>query len=80
MLCAKSGWNQLSGSWNELLNFVHVFLLICNHLPFERGDRGPSLKKNWIPSTQECFVSDLVEISRLVLEEKMKMWKVYKQS
>ena len=33
-------------------------------------------KKNWIPFTQRWFVPSLVEIDPVVLEKKMKMWKV----
>ena len=36
--------------------------------------------KNLSPFTQECFVPSLVEIGPVVLEKKMKMWKVYRQT
>ena len=36
-----------------------------------------SLEQTWIPITQGCFVPSLVEIGPVVLEKKMKMWKVY---
>ena len=39
--------------------------------------RGPSFEQTWIPFTQGCFVSCLVWIDPVVLEKKMKMWKVY---
>ena len=32
---------------------------------------------NLFPFTQGCFVQSLVEIGLVVLEKKMKMWKVY---
>ena len=35
----------------------------------------PSIEQNWIPITQG-FVPNLVEIGAVVLEDKMKMWKV----
>ena len=38
---------------------------------------GSSFEQSWIPFTQECFVPNLVEIGQVVLEKKMKMWKVY---
>ena len=34
-------------------------------------------KKNWVLSTLGCFVPSLIEIGPVVLEKKMKMWKVY---
>ena len=36
-----------------------------------------SFEQTWFPFTQECFVPNLVEISPVVLEKEMKMWKVY---
>ena len=39
--------------------------------------RGLSFEQTWIPFTQGCFVLSLVEIGSVVLEKKMKMWKVY---
>ena len=38
---------------------------------------GFSFEQTWIPFTQWCFVPILVEIDPVVLEKKMKMWKVY---
>ena len=38
MLCAKFGWNWLSGSGEEdFFNFVNVFSLFLYYLPLERG-------------------------------------------
>ena len=37
MHCAKFGWNWLSGSGEEDLNFVSEFSLFCNYLPLEKG-------------------------------------------
>ena len=37
---------------------------------------GPLFKRTWIPFTQGCFVSSFAEIDPLVLETKLKMWKV----
>ena len=39
--------------------------------------RGPSFAQTWIPFTQGCFAPSLVETGSVVLEKKMKMWKVY---
>ena len=52
----------------RFLNFVNVFSLFRNYLPLEQ---------TWIPFTQGCFVPSLIEIGPVVLEKKMKMWKVY---
>ena len=41
---------------------------------------GPPFELTLIPITQKCFVPSLVEIGRVVLEKKMKMWKVYRQT
>ena len=49
-------------------NFIIIF-------PWKR--MGPSFEQTWIPCTQGCFVPSLVEIGPMVLEKKMKMWKVY---
>ena len=43
-------------------------------------ERGPSFKQTWIPSIHGCFVPCLVEIGPVVLEKKLKMWKVYRQT
>ena len=56
--------------------FVNVFSLFGNYLPFGKG-RGPSFEQIWIPFSEGCFVTSLVEIGSVVLEMKMKMWKVY---
>ena len=37
MHCAKFGWNWPSGSGEDFLNFINVFLLFCNYLPLEKG-------------------------------------------
>ena len=41
---------------------------------------GPSFEQTWICFTQGYFVPSLVEIGQVVLEKKMKMWKVYRQT
>ena len=45
----------------------------------EKG-HGPSFEQTWIPSTQGCFVPSFVEIGPVVLEKKLKMWKVYRRT
>ena len=52
------------------------FRYLCNYLPLAKG-RAPLFEQTWIPFTQGCFVPSLVEIGPVVLEKKMKMWKVY---
>ena len=62
--------------------FVNVFLS-----PLGK-ERGPSFEQTWISFTQGCFVPSLVEIglvvlekwTGVVLEKKMKMWKVYRRT
>ena len=74
--CAKFGWNCTSGSGEEFfLNFVNIFLLFHNYLPLEMG---VALYLNNIESL--FFWPSLVEIGPVVLEKKMKMWKVYRRT
>ena len=51
--------------------FIHMKLS-----PLGKG-RGPSFEQTWIPLIHGCFVPSLVEICPVVLEKKMKMWKIY---
>ena len=70
MLCAKFGWNWLSGYGEEdfliLSMYFHYFVIIS---PSKRV--GPSFEQTWIPFTQGCFVPSLVEIGPVVLEKKI---------
>ena len=52
--------------------YFHSFVIIS---PWKR--HGPSFEQTQILFTQGCFVPSLVEIGRVVLEKKRKMWKVY---
>ena len=52
------------------------FRYLCNYLPLAKGGAF-HLNKLESPSTQGYFVPSLVEIGPVVLEKKMKMWKVY---
>ena len=56
-------------------NVFHYFIIIS---PWKKV--GPFTWKNYIPITQGYFVSSLVEIGPVVLEKKMKMQKVYRQT
>ena len=55
----------------KFLKFVNILSLCPYHLPFEKD---VTLKQ--IPFTQVCFVPSLVEIGQVVLEKKMKIWKI----
>ena len=79
ILCTQFGWNWPSGSGAE------DFLILSMHFRYfviiSLGKRwGPSFEQTWIPFTQGCFVPSSVEIGSVVLEKKMKMWKVDRQT
>ena len=78
MLCAKFCWNWHSRSVEEdfFFNFRQCIFAISWLSPGGKG-RGPSFGQTWIIFTQGCFVPSLVENGRVVLEKKVKMWKVY---
>ena len=75
-LCYKVGWNWLSGSWEDNFKFVNVFSLFRFYLPFEMVVALHLTKLESVSLHCPC----LVEISRVVLERKMEMWKVYRQT
>ena len=78
MLYAKFGWNEPRGSWEDFKIFLHNFAF---SILFPLGERpGPPFFQTWIRSTQECFVPSLVKIGPVVLEKKLKMWKVYRHT
>ena len=60
------------------LNIFNIILLFLLLFPLWEG-HGPSFEQTWISSTQGCFLSSLVEIGPVVLEKKLKMWKVNRQ-
>ena len=60
----------------KILKFRLCIFTILKLSRFGKG-RGPSFEQTWIPFTQGCFVPRLVEIGPVVIEKKMKMWKVY---
>ena len=76
ILCAKFGKNWPGGSWEEdfliLSMYFRYFVIIS---AWKRT--WSSFVQTWIPSTYGCFVPSLIEIGPLVLEKKVKMWKVY---
>ena len=64
--------------WTRFFNFVNEF---CYFVITPLGiGQGPSFEQTWIPLTQEWCVPSLVKIGPVVLEKKMKMWKVYRQT
>ena len=74
MLFVKFGWNWPSGFGEE--DFKKMFNIILHfryNLPLEKG-----VKQTWISSTQGCFEPSLVEIGPVVLDKKLKTWKVYR--
>ena len=71
-------WLKLS-QWFWRRRFLNIYIIIFFISPLSPlGEgRGPSFEKYLFPSTQKLFVRSLVEIDPVVLEKKMKMWKVY---
>ena len=81
MFRAKFDWNWPSGSGEEdFKNFVNVFLLFLYLLPSKKGRSRSNVQKNWIPFTRGCFVPSLVITGPVVMEKKLKMWEVYRQT
>ena len=79
MLCVKSGLKLALWFWRRwIFNFVKLFCYFIIISPWKRV--WPFTWKNLNPTTQGCFLPSLVEIGPLVLEKKMKMWKVYRQT
>ena len=60
----------------RFLYFVNVFWLFCNYLPLEK-DVALHLNKLESPPLKDAL---MIEIGPVVLEKKMKMWKVYRQT
>ena len=79
MHCTKFCWIWPSGSGEEIfLYFVNVYSIFANYLPLEKG--GSSCEQTWIHSTKGCFVPSLIEVGPVIVEKKMKMWKLYRQT
>ena len=75
MLCAKFGWNWLWFLRRRFFNFVNVFSLFRNYFPLEKGR---ALHLNKIESFYPRMLC--AKFGPVVLEKKIKMWKVYKQT
>ena len=56
----------------NLSMYFRYFVIIS---PWKR--MGHLFEQTWILFTQRCFVQSLVEIGSVVLEKRMKKWKVY---
>ena len=65
--------------WTGVLNFVNVYSLFCNYLPLEKCV-AYHLNKFESLLPKGCFVPSLFDIGLVVLEKKMKMWKVYRRT
>ena len=78
MLCAKFSWNWPSGSGEEYFSnssmYFHNFVIISSCISIRAW---PFIWTNLNHFTQGCFVLSLVKINSVVLEKKMKMWRVY---
>ena len=63
ILCAKLGWNWLSGSGEDNVYFVHVFSLFCNYLPFKTVG---ALHLNILefPSSKEALCQVLLKLDQ----------------
>ena len=76
LLKAKFGWNWPNGSGEE--DFQIVLMYFCYFIIISSWNgAGSFIWKNWTPVTQECFVSFFVEISLVVLEEKIINFRQY---
>ena len=75
-------FSQLNGDWKVTewrLSVLTEWWCFVLWSPIWEG-HGPSFEQTWIPFTQGYLVPILVEIGQVVLEKKMKMWKVYRQT
>ena len=63
----------------KIFKSCQFIFIIFKLSPLWEG-RGPSFDQTWIPFTQGYFVPSLVEIGPVVLEKKIKMWKIYRQT
>ena len=65
----KFGWNWPPGFAKEIFfNFINVFSYFVIISPWKRG--GVSFEQTWIPFTQGCFLSILVENGQVAQEKK----------
>ena len=77
MICAKNGWNWLSGSGEEdfLISPIYFRYFIIIYLTTFEKEWSPSFEKTLIfnslppPPPQGCFVPSLFEIDSVILEK-----------
>ena len=67
MFCAKFGLNRASGPEEKSFKYFEWIFTILLLSPLGKG-RGPSFEQTCIPYTLGCFLSSLVEIGPVVLE------------
>ena len=80
MLCSKFGWDWLSGSGEkDFFNFVNAFSLFRNYLPLEKGGTL-HLNKLESPLPKDALCQFWLKLAQWFWREKMKMWKVYRQT
>ena len=76
--CISSSLVEIGPVVLEKKIFAIIFIISLLS-PF--GKRcGPSFKQTLVSFTQGCFVQILVDTGEVVLDNKMKMWKVYGQT
>ena len=63
----------------RFLNFDNIFLLYRNYLPLEKGV-ARHVNKFKSPPPKDALCQVWLKIDSVVLEKKMKMWKVYRQT
>ena len=71
MLCAKFGWNWLSGSGEDFLNFVNLLSLFLNYLPLEKG-RAHHLNKLESPSPKNALCQVWLKLAQWFLSRSRK--------
>jgi hypothetical protein len=78
MICTKFEWNSTSSSRKDFQNLSLYFYIFTIISPWKLSIT--IIWSVWIPFNQGCFLPCLVEIGMVVLEKKLKMWKVYRQT
>ena len=73
MFFVKFGWYWSSSSGS------HVFSLYCNYLPLKKSLAFHLNKLESLSPTDDLIVPELVQISTVVFEKKIEMWKFYRQ-
>ena len=66
--------------WRSRIFYFLNVLFLFHYLPLGKGMALYLNKLTWISFIQGCFVLSLVKIGQVVLEKKMKLRKVYRQT